>query len=146
MKKSVFFLLLILLCATNSYSQKLSDTKQIISTFFDKYEKKSSADALDFLFSSNKYIKSEEISPLKKRIKQYQGLLGEYSGYELLIKQDVGKSIVVYSYIIKYDRQPLRFIFTFYKANNKWKIFNFMISDEFITEIEKEVIKLSYNK
>lgn len=37
--------------------------------------------------------------------------------------------------MIKYDRQPIRFLFIFYRASEKWQLQNFRYDDDFETEI-----------
>lgn len=133
-----YSILLTSLISFNTFSQEIGSTEKMVSNFFKLYKNETPAKALNFLFSSNKYIGSNEVTLIKERIKQYQELLGTYHGKELLTNRRIGRSVIVYSYIVKYDRQPLRFVFTFYKAKDKWKIFNFKINDDFINSIAKE--------
>ena len=38
---------------------------------------------------------------------------------------------------MKYDRQPFRYIFEFYKPNEKWMLYSFKIDSEIDSEIEQ---------
>jgi hypothetical protein len=50
---------------------------------------------------------------------------------------------MLYSYLVKYDRQPLRFIFKFYKPNDKWVLYSYALDDSLDDEIQ-EAAKLYY--
>ncbi len=50
---------------------------------------------------------------------------------------------MLYSYLVKYDRQPLRFIFKFYKLNDKWVLYSYALDDSLDDEIQ-EAAKLYY--
>lgn len=117
-----------------------------IDVFFETYSSKNTDMAFDSLFKTNNFITKEDVDTIKGRITQYSELLGEYNGFELIIKKNIGQSIEVHSYIIKYERQPLRFIFTFYNPSNKWKIYNFRLNDDFIEELENATIEFSYKQ
>ena len=72
-----------------------------------------------------------------------ENYMGKYYGKELITTKKFAESFELYSYMIKYDRQPLRFIFKFYKSNNKWVLYSFALDDSLDTEIQ-EAAKL-YN-
>ncbi len=42
--------------------------------------------------------------------------------------------------LVKYERQPLRFIFKYYKPQNDWRILNFSF-DENVDEALEEIMK-----
>lgn len=141
--KNLIILILFILVSTNINAQ--NDTPEdMIKVFFNNYKVQKTELAFDELFSSNKLFTSEDISSIKLKIAEYSKVLGQYHGQHLLIKEDINEIIQVHSYILKYEIQPIRFTFTFYKPSLKWKIQNFKISDDFIEEIEKATIKLGY--
>lgn len=49
--------------------------------------------------------------------------------------------------LVKYDRQPLRFSFTFYKAKDVWQLYNFEYIDRLIEELDEssKVYRLKEN-
>jgi len=142
--KKYFFIILLIIFYNKNEAQKTPD--DMTDFFFKIYKLKGSSQALDSIFATNKYISQSDIKLIKEKIIQYSNVIGKYYGHELIIKKSIGESIKVYSYILKYERQPIRFILTFYKPNNYWKIHNFKISDDFISELESATIELSYKE
>ena len=41
---------------------------------------------------------------------------------------------------MKFDRQPLRITFKFYKPDTKWRLFAFQFDDDFDNDFEKALI------
>lgn len=111
----------------------------IITTFFIKYEK-DNMEALNYLFESNKWMNesNEQVDNLKSQLVRTTQLLGEYYGYELLVKKKINQ-LELHTYFIKYDRQPLRFSILFYKPNKEWRLQNFSFDDKLDTELETSV-------
>jgi len=64
-------------------------------------------------------------------------LLGKYHGFEKIVRKELGESLVLESYLVKYDRQPLRFTFKFYKPNDKWILFNFQYDEDVDEELSE---------
>jgi hypothetical protein len=125
-----------------------STPTEIVDTVFKDYVKSGSSIALDNLYSTNKWMtrSADAIVNLKS---QMEGLnddyVGKYYGYELIVEKRLTESFVLLSYLVKYDRQPLRFTFQFYKPNDTWMIFSFQYDGNMDEEIE-EAAKLYYLK
>jgi hypothetical protein len=68
--------------------------------------------------------------------------VGKYYGYELITTKKFSE-FELHSYLVRYDRQPIRFTFKFYKPNDKWMLYAFQFDDSFSKEIE-EAAKLYY--
>jgi hypothetical protein len=64
-------------------------------------------------------------------------VVGNYYGQELISTKQVRGRLKVYSYLLKYDRQPVRFIFKFYKAHDKWMLYGFKFDDDMDAELER---------
>ncbi len=143
-KHLLISLLLLLIFSCKSNAQKTPT--DITNEFFEIYKSKDSNQALDYIFSTNKFIVEKDVKLIKDKIIQYSNVLGKYYGEELIIKKSIGESIEVHSYTLKYERQPIRFILTFYKPDNDWKVHNFKISDDFVSELESATIELSYKE
>ena len=125
-------LLFFITLALNGYSQSTPDS--ILNTFFNKYEGNKKA-ALDYIFSTNLYIPREKTVELYKDILGLKKIIGEYTGYEFLVKKNAGESLVLYSYLIKYAHQPVRFTISFYKPKDKWILYNF----KYDSKVEEEL-------
>ena len=106
-------------------------TKEISDNFFSIYAK-DPFKAIDYAFSTNKWMetKVEGISELKNKLKKLTDVCGDYYGYEQISEKTAGSSISAVSFIVKYDRQPFRFIFFFYKVKDTWRVNNFSYDED----------------
>ncbi len=133
MKNALLFFC-VLTFAINGYSQE-----QLINNFFEKFKNEGSSEALDFIFSTNKWISQsdENIEGIKSQLKITLDQLGQYYGFESISKSSYGKNLELYTFLIRYDRQPLRFMFLFYNPNNSWRLQNFSYDDNLDAELEE---------
>ncbi len=69
--------------------------------------------------------------------------MGEYRGYAMLGTKDLLADLVIHDYFVKYDRQPLRFRFIFYRADKQWVLYAFYFDDSLDEEL-KELVKGPY--
>ncbi len=142
MKKAIFISVAILFSFT-SFAQSSSD--ELIMKFFKEFPN-NSGKAIDELYGTNPWTTriKDAIDNLKKEVSGYTvDYVGKYYGYETIIKKQFSESFVLYSYMVKYDRQPMRFTFELYKPNDKWTLFSFKIDTELDDEIE-QAAKLYY--
>jgi hypothetical protein len=72
---------------------------------------------------------------VKNKIKNLTELVGDYYGYELLTVKTAGPSVKIMTFVVKYDREPLRFIFLMYKAKDTWRVNNFSFDEELGDEL-----------
>jgi len=122
--------------------------EELVEKFFVNYQKIGASGAIDSLYATNDWVnrKTDEISSLKNQIEGLtEDYVGQYYGYELIVEKKVANSYLLVSYLVKFDRQPIRFTFQFYKPNNEWKIFAFQYDGNLDDEIE-EAAKLYYQK
>ncbi|MFT3796506.1 hypothetical protein [Flavobacterium sp.] len=78
------------------------------------------------------------IEQIKNEVGKYTiDYIGKYYGNELIAKKQFSESLILYSYLVKYDRQPMRFIFKLYKPNDKWTLYEFSIDSSIDEEIEQ---------
>lgn len=141
MKKTIFFLLglaLIAISYNNAFAQKTPE--QVIEKFFFAYKNNKPTSAVNYIFSTNPWIKErskDQVESLKVQLQNTVSLIGDYYGYEPITSRQVGESLVLYSYLIKYERQPLRFTFIFYKPSEEWMIQNFKFDSDIDEELEE---------
>ena len=142
----IFILTLIVFCA--GFSAKAQTTKPAaakaspaggasayIDAFFRKY-KISSDSAIDYLFSTNKLFTNQaQINLLKSKLDSLEVNIGRYEGHELIAQKSAGNSLVIYSYLVKHENQPVRFIFMFYKPEDKWELYRFNYDDTMDLEL-----------
>jgi len=123
-----------------------TNPKDIASDFFVNYQKDGASVALDNLYSTNKWMEraTDAITNLKSQLEGLnEDYVGKYYGYELLGEKKIAESYVLLSYLVKFDRQPIRYTFQFYKPNDKWVIYSFKFDANIDDEIE-ESAKLYY--
>jgi len=118
--------------------------KMIIDNFFNLYEE-DAIKAIDYIYGTNDYfdINGDAVKKLKGQLKQFVDLVGNYKGNELLYKSDISKYYETYIYLVRYDRQPVRFTFSFYKPDKNWFLYSFKFDDSFDNDLE-EVMKYEY--
>lgn len=136
-------IILFLFIASISFGQ---DSPQIlIDSFFETY-KTDASKAVKDLYKTSKWFDriQDDIESIANTLNGFNvDYMGEYYGYELITKKGFSESFKLYSYLIKYDRQPIRFTFKFYKPNDKWILYSFKYDDGIDDEIE-ESAKLYY--
>lgn len=123
-KLSHLIVLLVVLTSCTSNSQSLTDLtpEQLNSEFFDLYKSKGNEASLKYIFSTNKWISEGDITSVKTKLADLTSQLGKYYDKELITKKSIGKNYVLYSFLVKYERQPIRFTITYYKADTKWQL------------------------
>lgn len=122
------------------------EPEEYINNFFLTYQSQNIDIALDSLFSTNPWLmerSKDDIDNIKSQLTSYSYILGKYQGFELISSRKIGNCLQQYMYIVKFDRQPLRFNFIFYKAFNIWKLQNFRYDDNLSEELY-ESSKLYY--
>lgn len=140
--------LLVVFLSSNILKAQVT-TEEITDKFFNIYEK-SPLKAIDYVFGTNKWMidrNKDGIENVKTQLTSFLGLVGEYYGHEKITEKSVGKSYKLISYMVKYDRQPVRFTFVFYKPKDKWQVQNFQYDDNLDDELEEsgKVYRLKEN-
>ena len=140
--KKIILLTILTLNITLSYSQ--NSTEQLSEKFFEEYSQDTNQ-ALDNLFSTNKWMNEDQngINKVKFQIREYSNLVGNYLGYDKIGEKSLSESLKIVVYLVKYERQPFRFIFKYYKPKNDWMIYNFSF-DENIDDDLEQMMKFDY--
>lgn len=130
----------------SSDSSRKAEQEVLINKFFSKYKSDGIKPAIDYLYSTNKWMMGSGLSEtggVDKKLDTLVKQLGNFEGYELLRNEKISESLSVCSYLVKYDRQPIRFNFILYRSNEKWRfqVFQFDINIE--TEM-KEITNISW--
>ncbi len=132
--------LLIIATLCMSGSVFAQDTPQgLIDNFFKTYET-NAGQAVRDLYKTNIWT-SRVKDQIDNLVNTVNGLtedyIGKYYGFELITIRRLSDSFALYSYLVRYDRQPVRFIFEFYKPNDKWVLYAFKLDDEVNSELEE---------
>ena len=134
--KSIPVILFLLL---GLHSLKAQSIEEIITVFFENY-KANPTKAVEYIFSTNQWMidkKQDAINNVKSQMENSIDLIGDYINYELITQKKIGGSYKLVSYMVKHDRQPLRFTFVFYMPRNVWQVQNFQFDDNLDEELEE---------
>src|SRR5690554_1135484 len=135
-----FLILSVISCRNTSpeqQQQENTELKTIINRFFDKYEDGSTDEAIDYLFSSNSSFSSEQTQELKNKLGGASVAIGAFTGFEEITEKSTSQSLVFFSYLVKHEKQPLRFNFMFYKPKDQWLLYKFKFDDSVGAELEE---------
>ena len=142
--KKILFVLLISISGNLSAQ---SSPQDMINDFFTTYEK-DPGKAVKELYATNKWTEriKDDIDKVVGTVNSFtESYMGEYYGYEIITTKKFSESFELYSYLVNYDRQPIRFIFKFYKPNDIWVLYSYALDDNLDDEIQ-EAAKLYYLK
>jgi hypothetical protein len=109
----------------------------LIEKFFRSYDKESTTKAMIDIFKTNPLIDSNSLVKLIAKIDTTRSLIGAYTGKDLIVQRKASNSLVLYSYLVKHQNQPLRFTFMFYKPKNEWVIYRLYFDDSISSELEQ---------
>ena len=110
-------LLLISLISVSINLFAQNSPQDLINTFFTTY-KKDAGKAVKELYATNKWTEriKDDIDKIIGTVNGFtESYTGKYYGYEIITKKKFAESFELHSYMVKYERQPIRFIFKFYK-------------------------------
>lgn len=85
--------------------------------------------------------KTDAVDNLKLKLRQATNRMGTYFGYEQIGEVSIGSSVMIQAFIVKYERQPLRFTLKYYKPNDKWIILNFSYDEDLDDDLEELMIQ-----
>lgn len=138
MKIKVLTIIGLIFFCSKIFSQ---DSYQIlIDKFFDDYKNIGAEKAIDNIYKTNKwsYKVEDALSNLKKEFASYnKELVGNYYGCDSIVEKRLTDCFVLKSYLLRYERQPLRLTFEFYKPNDKWYIYSVNIDTNYDDELEE---------
>jgi len=121
-------------------AQPAKPAAAVIDEFFKKYKDEGTGPALDYFFGTNKYfMNAEGLAQLKVKLDSVRQSLGAYVGKELISQKSASGSLVLYSYLVKHEVQPMRFTFILYKPHNDWVFYRFLYDDRMDQEMEEAV-------
>lgn len=137
MKKKTTLIVLFLSLAFISEFRAQAGIDTITKTFFQTFET-DPIKAIDDAFLTNTWMEQnvEGVESVKNKFKDILPLIGEYRGFELINEKSIGECLKLKSFMVRYDRQPVRFTFVFYKPGKSWKVQNLKWDVSLDDEIE----------
>ena len=116
-----------------------NSTRDITDKFFKLYAE-DPGKAIEYGFSTNKWVMEKNMAGVENvRLKLLNliTLIGDYRGYEMINEEVIGESLKLQSYMMKYDRQPIRFTFIFYRPGESWVVQNCQYDAKLTDELEE---------
>jgi hypothetical protein len=144
--KTIIFLVLSFGCNL-TFGQLTSQS--LVDKFFNDYEKKGAKIAVEELYKTNVWTSriKDQVDDIKSKLENYnEELVGKYYGYVFIDKIESSDCFAIYSYLLKFDRQPLRLTFKLYKPSDKWILYSFSFDVSFDEDLEKSLIWRYTNK
>jgi hypothetical protein len=143
MKMKIVAALLVIACFSvkNNLIFAQEKPEDITGHFFELFQAKGSDAAFDYAWSTNKWLITDTVSTHEKKEQFKKGiaLLGPYFGNELIEKVNLTESYVLFNYLLRFDRQPLKITFILYKPNQKWQILEMKFDVKLGDDIESRV-------
>ncbi len=140
MKIKILLCVFALTCLSAKYNLTSAQEKpeDITAHFFQLFQEQSSDAAVDYFFSTNKWLNNDKTSQdnIKLQLKKGIAMLGQYYGYELIEKIVYTENYMMFNYMLRYDRQPIKFTFVLYKPNQTWQIQNLKLDEKLEDDIE----------
>lgn len=140
-RKLVLFLFLV--TPFMAYSQSPSS---LVEKFFQEFAHDGASVALDNLYATNPWMERNQdaVTNLKSKLEGLnEDFVGKFYGYDLIAEKSFGDRYILLSYLIRYDRQPIRFTFQFYRPDKEWRVYGFQFDGDFTDEM-KEALKAYY--
>ncbi|MBI5916723.1 MAG: hypothetical protein HY842_15200 [Bacteroidetes bacterium] len=141
--KIAFFLFLFTTGMASAFAQTTPD--EMVAKFFTDF-KIDKGNAVKNIYQTNTWMSkaSDAISNMVGEVEKLTpDYVGEYYGYSLICKKQLSDCFVLQSYIVRYDRQPLRFTFEFYKPDEEWQLYSSSFDVNLDDELE-EAAKVYY--
>lgn len=137
MRQLICSILIVTLCLAHDLNAQSGDD-QITEEFFRQYAL-DPMKAFDYAFATNKWMdrNQDAVENLKNQYSTLLPLIGNYYGYDLITEKTMGNHLKVSSFILRYDRQPMRLTFIFYKPKDRWQVQNLKYDDKLPEELEE---------
>lgn len=122
-------------------SREKDDGQELIVKFFELYKTKGYDAAVRYSWSTNKWIPAspDDMSKIILSLGKVVDNMGEFLGQEELKSKKVGSRFRIVSYLVYYQRDPVRFTFELYRNNQSWEISDFVFDTQFEQEIEESM-------
>lgn len=145
--KSIIILLLTCLsmwsCKTNHIEKKCQPK---IDAFFTKMEQNHPMESIKELLALNENIDiSDSLSQdLIQKFEYINTHAGKFVDRKILVKRSIKDDVIIFSYLVKYEKMFYRFNFIFYDNGKKCTLHKFVLDDVMTIELE-ELTKLYMN-
>lgn len=139
---TALLLLLGVLADQAAYGQNLTPD-ELIRAFFTTYETGRAGAAIDQLYASNtpEWLAQIQgsIDEVRTKFEGLNEIVGKYYGKEKLLEESLGECFRTIIYLVRYDRQPIRFTFQYYRPGDRWRLYGFSYDDDLPAEQEERL-------
>ena len=138
--RSFLFFLCLLIGSGKLFAQ--STPEQIMDKFFQEMVTEKPDKVIDDFYAHMPWLANikDEIAKLKTNFKSLPDYFGKFCGQALITKKEIGGgALVLYTYLVKYERQPVRFVFKFYKPKDSWIAYGFSYDMNLDEELDQSV-------
>lgn len=105
--------------------------------FFALYQTGNTDKALDYLFAQSTNMPMPLGVDMKMQLKRQVEVSGRYFGVENLAVRTAGPNVMMYTYLVKHQVQPLVFRIMYYRANDIWQMHTFTFHNNLFEELEE---------
>lgn len=136
--RTFVFLIILLFSALTLMGQK--SPEEVADSFFTYFKSKGVERSLQYVFATNKYLKQnpEIVTNLKAKFDKALPVIGTFYRYEKYLHKQVGNTFAHIGYLMVFDRQPIKIIFTLYNATDHWQIQDLRFDDK-VDDVIKEM-------
>ena len=114
-----------------------AEYQEEIDKFFGLFKEKKVEESIESIYSSNPYVGSlkDQLENLRSQLSSLTRLAGEIDSIEKLDEYMVGELFIHSTYLVVYERMPVRVEFQFFKLKKGWRILSFNFDDKFTNEV-----------
>jgi hypothetical protein len=111
--------------------------QDITDKFFKILAEDKGAEAIDYIFSTNAYVKGmvDQINQVKSHYSSTRDMIGLFIDKKKLFEREVAGIFVFQYYLVAYERQPLAMRFWYYKPLDSWVLQQY----EFEANVEEHI-------
>ena len=115
-----------------------ADYQSEIDKFFNLYKTGNIEKAVASIYGTNPYISAvpDQVANVKTQLGSVKGLVGDIVEIHHIDTYKVANAFVHVTYIVTYDRQPIRFEFQYFKAKDGWRIYAFSFDQELDSDVQ----------
>ena len=129
--------LMMLIFASSNILKAQTTIEEFTNDFFYLYEN-SFDEAFSFLTKDTlKNADHLTVDNLKRQFLNSIARIGFYTGYEKILENSVGNSLMLVTYLIKHEKRPYRLSTILYKPKDKWVILEFNIDEKPIADLKE---------
>jgi len=125
--RNITLISVLLLVVNSSFAQ--NEPEDYVATFFNLVGQGKISEAIEKMPTNDKFDTDTSYTlKLLNKLELLSKNSGEYCGYELIEKEEVSESYIVYTYFIKFMNAPQQIQFIFYKPKDTWQINHIALS------------------